>query len=145
MGLLNAIPGVGGSSSESGGSVTVHRIYLADPAPGERDSLDEYQLMFGPDVETDGEDWAAYRCTTPSNIPPETQLYVFEEGEIVQMNHAFQLCLAQFVTPEDVDRENYDGYYTEFPEELAGRSIPEGSAFDQEELKMFYLSVSDVQ
>jgi hypothetical protein len=52
------------------------------------------------------------------------------------------LILAQLVQPEDVDEENFDGTYVDFPESLTGGSWPERTPISDEELNQFLVSVS---
>lgn len=145
MGLTDLIPGLGsGSDTTENETLTATRLFMTDPVPWDKESFNDYQLMIGPNPESDSDEWVVYRCTTATNIPSDTQLFVFEHGDIVSMgDNPFQLCLAQLVRSEDVD-ESYDGYYIDFPEELTEQTIPEQSAYTEDELKMFYVSLADL-
>lgn len=143
MGLTDIVPGLSGSSDSPEEPTTAHRVILVDPEPWEKDRLDEYRLMLGPDIKND--EWSVYDCTEQTYVPEDSHLYIFEVGDIVSVNGAVQTCLAQILPEEDVDRDEYDGTFIEFPDHLTGETIPKMTAVSEEELKMFYLSVSDLQ
>jgi hypothetical protein len=145
MGLIDLVPGLGGDSDTAENeTLTATRLFIVDPVPWKKESYNDFQLMIGPEPESDSDEWVVYRCTTATNIPSDTQLFVFEHGNIVSMGgNPFQLCLAQLVRSEDVD-ESYDGYYIDFPEELTEQTIPERSVYTEDELNMFYVSLADL-
>lgn len=143
MALRDMIPGIGSAETGAGSEEPkIHRMYLADESPAETE-LRDYRIMIGPDIEGDDE-WCVYRCTEDATTIPEgTQLYVFREGDVVSFGgKPFQVHLAQLVQPEDVDRENFDGTYVEFPESLTGGSWPKRTPISDEELDQFLVSVS---
>lgn len=142
MGLTDMLPGVGGSDTRQERKQAT-RLVLADPNPSAKDSFGEYQLLIGPNPESNTDGWGVYRCTTRANIPSETKLYVFEEGSVVSLGGTpFQLCLAQLVQPEHVD-ESYDGFYIDFPAELAEQSIANHSTLSKDEFEMLSISLAD--
>lgn len=146
MALRDMIPGVGSAETgASSGEAQIHRMYLADEAPRETE-LSDYRIMIGPDIEGDDE-WCVYRCTEDgTSIPENTQLYVFKTGNVVSFGgKPFQVHLAQLVQPEDVEQENYDGTFVDFPESLTGGSWPERTPISDEELQQFLVSVSSAK
>jgi len=141
MGLTDWIPGVGASGSGSGDD-DVDTFYLADEMPWKTE-LRAYRLMIGPATETADDQWAVYRCTEDdTQIPPETELFVFQEGRVVQNDgDPFRLHLAQLVLGDRVDKDRLDGYFVPFPEALAGESYTDGGRVDDDELRRFVRSV----
>ena len=140
MGLTDWIPGVGSAGGDS--TDDVDTFYLADETPWNTE-LRAYRLMIGPATETAGAEWAVYRCTDePTEIPSQTELFVFQEGRVVPNDDApFRLHLAQLVLGDRVDRADLDGYFVEFPAELAEESYSEGGRVDDDELRRFLRSV----
>jgi len=141
MGLTDWIPGIGSAASGSAAD-GVDTFYLADETPWNTE-LRAYRLMIGPATESAGEEWAVYRCTDePTEIPPQTELFVFQEGRVVRDDGApFRLHLAQLVLGDRVDREGLDGHFVDFPAELTEESYSEGGRVDDDELSRFLRSV----
>ena len=142
MGLTDWIPGLGSTESGSAGGDAVDTFYLADDTPG-RTELQDYRLMIGPATETADEEWAVYRCTEDGTlIPAETELFVFQEGRVVQNDGTpFRLNLAKLTLGNSVDTERVDGYFVAFPDELADEVYAEHGSFDDDELSRFVRSI----
>lgn len=141
MGLTDWIPGMG-STERGSGNEDVDTFYLADETPWNTE-LRDYRLLIGPSTGATGEEWAVYRCTdADTEIPPRTELLVFQEGRVVPNDGSpFRLHLAQLVLGDRVDRESVDGYFVEFPESLAGEPISDRGPVDDEELRRFVRSI----
>jgi hypothetical protein len=98
--------------------------------------------MIGPDTESTDQEWTVYRCTEDgTQIPPGTELFVFEEGRVVSDGETpFQLHLAQLLHNGSVD-ESLDGYFVDFPDELADREYSEQTRIDDDELSQYLSSI----
>ena len=121
MGLTDWLPGVGNGSA-AGDSVDT--FYLADETPATTE-LRDYRIMIGPATETADEEWAVYRCTEDdTQIPAETELFVFQQGRVVQNDGTpFRPHLVELTLGNSVDTERVDGYLVPFTDEL-GESTP---------------------
>jgi len=139
MGLTDWIPGAGSTGGRSEDDVDTY--YLADETPWNTE-LGAYRLMIGP-ATAGSDEWAVHRCTeADTEIPPQTELLVFQEGRVVRAGESpFRLQLAQLVLGDRVDKESLDGYFVEFPAELAGESIPQGGPVGDDELRRYLRSV----
>lgn len=142
MGLSDWIPGLGSSDGESAADAdeSVETFYLADETPWKTE-LRDYRLMIGPDRETDGQEWAVYRCTDDdTKVPQAAQLFVFQEGRVVSDgDSSFQLHLAQLAV--NADEDNPEGYIVEFPAELTGESYSEMTVVDDDQLRQYVRSL----
>jgi hypothetical protein len=146
MALRDLVPGMGSADSSSESEpVTVSQMYLADLKPWDT-AFEDYRLMLGPDIGGENE-WAVYRCTEErTRIPEGTKLYVFRKGDIVDFNgRPFQIHLAQLVQPENVEPDEYDGEFVDFPSELAGKTLPEMKHVSDKDLSEYLLSVAELE
>lgn len=141
MGLTDWIPGLNSTEGESDDESRVRNLYLADEKSWETE-LQEYRIMIGPDTESTDHEWAVYRCTEDgTQIPPGTELFVFEEGRVISDDGTrVRLHLAQLLLNGSVD-ESLDGYFMDFPEELAGDVYSEQTRIDDSELSQYVKSL----
>lgn len=125
-------------------TLSVQQLYLATADPPNTEFRD-YRLMFGPDTESTEPEWVIYRCTEDGTyIPESTKLYVFRQGDVIDYNgNPFQVNLAQLVQPNEVDPDEYDGAFIEFPDELTGETWPAKTPISNDELGQFLLSVAE--
>lgn len=143
MGLTDWIPGLHIAEKESTDEDIVDTLYLADEKTWNTE-LRAYRIMIGPDTETDDHEWTVYRCTEDdTKIPSGSKLFVFEEGRVVSDgDRSFQLHLAQLILDEDaVDQARVDGYFVEFPDELADEVYSEHTRIDDDELSQYLTSL----
>jgi hypothetical protein len=106
--------------------------------------LRAYRIMIGPDTESADHEWTVYRCTEDdTKIPSGSKLFVIEEGRVVSDgDRSFQLHLAQLVLDEDaVDQERVDGYFVDFPDEVADTVYAEQTRIDDDELNQYLTSL----
>lgn len=143
MGLTDWIPGLNTAEEESTDEGAVDELYLADEETWISE-LREYRIMIGPDTETDDHEWTVYRCTEDdTKIPSGSKLFVIEEGRVVSDgDRSFQLHLAQLVLSEDaVDQSRVDGYFVDFPDEVADTVHAEQTRIDDDELSQYLTSL----
>lgn len=122
----------------------VRKVYFTDIDPEAKDSILDFDLIFGRRGEGGG--FGLYRASDSFHFESESdwKIIVYESGAAVQIGegwaqaHLGRIGTSDYLKPQH--REKFE--VMDMPEKFVGRQIPENSEWSDEQLQAILLSLS---
>ena len=129
---------------ESDQPIRVQKVYFTDMEPDAKDSILDFDLIFGPHGE--GEGFGLYRTNDSFHFEGKSdwKIIVYETGDAVQIGDGWaQAHLGRIGTSYHVQPEHHNKFEVlDMPNKFVGKSIPERSLWSDEQLQAILLSLS---
>lgn len=145
MGLRDFLFGSdkGAKNNEQNSPKKVQQYYFADTNPSEKDSIFNFQLIFGPHPERDG--WGLMRANNSHYFDENDEwvIVVYETGDVImQEDVGYQVHLGRIMAEEYLEERHFEKYdLMPLPEVFVGRKIPEGGKWNDDQLKQLTISL----
>lgn len=145
MGILDTLFGrnTEPEKREKDSPMKVQNYYFVDTDPEEKDSILNFELIFGPHGEREG--WGLLRTNGAHYFDENVEwaIVIYETGDVVMQDEAgYQVQLGKIIAEENLEADDYEKFdIMPLPEIFVGNKIPEGGEWSDEQLKELTMSL----